>query len=57
MSIIVNFNSLESINKNIQKLILVRRDNVLSKTDFEIVNGLLSALYNAKYDLLKKLYN
>ena len=57
MSIIVNFNDLDSVNNNISKLILLRCDNKLSKIDFAVVNGLLTALYDAKYDLLKKLYN
>ena len=57
MAIKFCFNDIDSINDNIKKLIITRRDNNLSQNDEKSLNALLTILYNAKYNLLKRLYN
>lgn len=57
MAIKFCFNDIDSINNNIKKLVVVRRDYNLNDNDTKSINALLTILYNAKYDLLKKLYN
>ncbi len=57
MAIKFCFNDIESINDNIKSLVVVRRDNDLNDNDTKSINALLTILYNAKYNLLKKLYN
>ena len=55
MTIKFSFNDMDSITENIKHLIIARRD--ADNRQQQIINGLLAMLYNAKYNLLRKLYN